>query len=397
MRIRAFQGLCPPPDQAPLVSSLPYDVVTTDEARELAGDNPLSMLHVVRAEIDLPEGTDPYSDAVYARAVENFRRLQQHGHLVRERGRCVYVYRQQMGAHVQHGVVALCHVDDYDAGLIKKHERTRPDKENDRTRLTSELSANPGPVFLTYRDHAPVSELVTNVAATPSLFDFTAPDGIRHTGWRAGATRLVSAFASVPSVYVADGHHRAASAARVARERAAANPAHTGEEDYNWFLCVLFPAGELQILPYNRLVHDLNGMTGKELIVRAAAIEKGTTGESSTVRMYINGQWYDMALHSTATDAVSRLPVQMLQERVLAPLLGIDDPRTSDRITFVGGIRDDAYLARQVDAGQAAVAFKLPPVTVSQLMEIADAGQIMPPKSTWFEPKLRSGLFVHTF
>jgi uncharacterized protein (DUF1015 family) len=393
------------------VASLPYDVVSTDEARELAGDNPLSMLHVVRAEIDLPPDTDPYSDAVYARAVENFRRLQSEGHLVRERSPCVYVYRQQLVApsdapeqstallrmHVQRGVVALCHVDDYDAGLIKKHERTRPDKENDRTRLTGALSANPGPVFLTYRNEARISGLVEGVAARPPLFDFTASDGIRHSGWRAG-DELVGAFADVPSFYVADGHHRAASAARVARERAAANPDHTGDEDYNWFLCVMFPASELQILPYNRVVHDLNGMTGDELVSaigsRQPAIGKP---QAPPVRMYLNGQWHDLELTPTAADPVSRLPVQMLQERVLAPLLGIDDPRTSDRITFVGGIRGDDYLRKQVDTGKGAVAFALPPVTVDQLMDIADAGQIMPPKSTWFEPKLRSGLFVHTF
>jgi uncharacterized protein (DUF1015 family) len=312
--------------------------------------------------------------------------------------------------HVQRGGVALCHVDDYDAGLIKNHERTRPDTENDRTRLTSELSANPGPVFLTYRDETRISGLVEGVAAQPPLFDFTAPDGIRHSGWRAG-DELVGAFGDVPSFYVADGHHRAASAARVARERAAANPDHTGDEDYNWFLCVMFPASELQILPYNRVVHDLNGMTGDELIERVSgignrqsAIGKGATGDSRfpiadsrAARMYLNGKWHDLELTPTAADPVSRLPVQMLQERILAPLLGIDDPRTSDRITFVGGIRGDDYLRKHVDTGKGAVAFALPPVTVDQLMDIADAGQIMPPKSTWFEPKLRSGLFVHTF
>ncbi|MBX3460933.1 MAG: DUF1015 domain-containing protein [Planctomycetes bacterium] len=400
MRIRAFTPLRPPADKAHLVASLPYDVVTTDEARELARDNPLSMLHVVRAEIDFPEGTDPHSDAVYAKAVENFKRLQSTGALVRESGPSLYVYQQQMGAHIQRGVVALCHVDDYDAGLIKKHEKTRRDKEDDRTRLTSDLSANAGPVFLTYRDHKPVSELVAAIVQTKPDFDFTAPDGIRHTGWRVpGGGDLVAAFKAVPAFYVADGHHRSASAARVARMRRDANPGHTGNEDYNWFLCVMFPAGELNILPYNRLVHDLNGHSPQALI-KATGAKPGaqpSPGATGKVSMYVAGAWHTLTLEPAPdADPVSRLDVQMLQEQVLAPLLGIDDPRTSERISFAGGIRGTDYLRKQVDAGKAAVAFSMYPVSVNQLMDIADAGQIMPPKSTWFEPKLRSGLFVHT-
>lgn len=401
MRIRAFTPLRPPADKAHLVASLPYDVVTTDEARELARDNPLSMLHVVRAEIDLAPDVDPHSDAVYATAVANFKRLQSIGAFVRESGPSLYIYQQQMGAHVQRGVVALCHVDDYDAGLIKKHEKTRPDKENDRTRLTSDLSANAGPVFLTYRDHKPVSELVAGITKAAPDFDFTAPDGIKHTGWRVpGGDELVAAFKAVPAFYVADGHHRSASAARVARMRRDANPSHTGAEDYNWFLCVMFPAGELKILPYNRLVHDLNGHTPEALIKATGAIPgaEPSPGATGKVSMYVAGAWHTLALEPAPdADPVSRLDVQMLQERVLAPLLGIDDPRTSERISFAGGIRGTDYLRKQVDSGKAAVAFSMHPVSVHQLMDIADAGQIMPPKSTWFEPKLRSGLFVHTF
>ncbi|MCC7510030.1 MAG: DUF1015 domain-containing protein [Planctomycetes bacterium] len=405
MRIRAFTPLRPPADKAHLVASLPYDVVTTDEARALAKDNPLSMLHVVRAEIDLPPNTDPHSDVVYDKAVENFKRLQREGALVREQGPCLYVYEQQMREHTQRGVVALCHVDDYDAGLIKKHEKTRPDKENDRTRLTSDLSANAGPVFLTYRDNAAVRELVANARRGAPVFEFTAPDGIRHAGWRIeGGSELTSAFGHVPAFYVADGHHRSASAARVARQRKAANPVHSGHEDYNWFLCVLFPASELKILPYNRLVHDLNGRTPQDLLSELGAcceVQESaphSPAKPGQVSMYLARGWHTLTLEAPANaDPVSRLDVQMLQQQVLGPLLGIDDPRTSERISFAGGIRGTDYLVKEVDAGRAAVAFSMFPTTVDQLMEIADAGQIMPPKSTWFEPKLRSGLFVHTF
>lgn len=412
MRIRAFTPLRPTPEKASLIASLPYDVVSTEEARELAKGNPLSMLHVVRAEIDLPPDTNPYSDAVYAKAVENFRRLQDEGHLVRESGPSLYIYQQQMGEHVQRGVVGLCHADDYNAGLIKKHEKTRPDKENDRTRLTGDLSANAGPVFLTYRDHAGVAELVSRAQHAAPLLDFTGHDGIRHTAWRvAGGEALTAAFEEVPAFYVADGHHRSASAARVASERAKANPNHTGDEDYNWFLCVMFPASELKILPYNRLVLDLNGMTAQELIAYMSGAGGGKSmiqvcgkGETEfpameprTAGMYLAGQWYIIELKPKADDPVSRLDVQMLQDQLLQPLLAIDDPRTSERIRFAGGIRGTRYLEQQVDGGQAAVAFSLAPVTIDQLMDIADAGQIMPPKSTWFEPKLRSGMFIHTF
>jgi uncharacterized protein (DUF1015 family) len=404
MRVRAFTPLRPTPEKASLVASLPYDVVSTEEARELAKGNPLSMLHVVRAEIDLPPDTNPYSDAVYAQAVANFRRLQDEGHLVREDGPSLYIYQQQMGEHVQRGVVGLCHADDYNAGLIKKHEKTRPDKENDRTRLTGDLSANAGPVFLTYRDNARVAELVSRAQHAAPLLDFVAHDGIRHTAWRvAGGEALVDAFKEVPAFYVADGHHRSASAARVAHERAKANPNHTGDEDYNWFLCVMFPAGELKILPYNRLILDLNGMTPQELLGQTKAVAAQTSASSPAApspgiaATYLEGQWYEIALKPRADDPVSRLDVQMLQDQVLQPLLGIDDPRTSERIRFAGGIRGTRYLEQQVDSGHAAVAFSLAPVTINQLMDIADAGQIMPPKSTWFEPKLRSGLFIHTF
>jgi uncharacterized protein (DUF1015 family) len=404
MRIHPFQGLVPKPELAAEVACVPYDVVNAAEAAALAAGKPHSLLHVDRAEIDLPPETDHYSDAVYAKARENFLGLQRAGVLVRESEPCLYVYQQQMGSHVQRGLVAGCHVDDYDAGLIKKHEKTRKDKEDDRTRLIDTISADTGPVFLTYRDDAAVTALVNAKTKEKPLHDFTAPDGIRHTVWRiAVGAEWVKAFAAVPVTYIADGHHRAASAARVARLRRERNAKHTGGEDYNWFLCVLFPASELKILPYNRIVADLNGLSPADFLARVKAmfgLEKNAPATPSAVgrvSMYLGGKWYGLRCPvDPKADPVGRLDVSVLQDKLLAPLLGIDDPRTSKRIDFVGGIRGTGELVKRVDA-EGGVAFSMFPVTLAQLMDIADAGQIMPPKSTWFEPKLRSGLFIHTF
>lgn len=405
MRIRAFTPLRPVPEKAASIASLPYDVVSTEEARDLARGNPLSMLHVVRAEIDLPDGTNPYSDPVYARSKANLNRLMADQAMIRDTEPCLYLYRQQMGDHVQTGIAALCHVDDYDQGLIKRHEKTRPDKENDRTRLTDDLSANTGPVFLTYRDQDSINEIVNQLIEGTPLYDFTAPDGIRHTVWRVSAPAgLLEAFGPVPAVYVADGHHRAASAARVARERREANPNPTGEEDYNWFLTVLFPESALKVLPYNRVLSEFGDLDAAGLleILRSThgitEVADGESTEPGDVRFYLPGQWYRLDLEAAPqTDAAERLDVSLLQDQVLAPFFGIQDQRTDPRISFVGGIRGTDALVDAVDSGDGAIAFSLHPVTVSQLMEIADADLIMPPKSTWFEPKLRSGLFVHTF
>ena len=404
MRIRAFQGLVPQPAHAAEVACVPYDVVNAAEAAALAAGKPRSLLHVDRAEIDLPPKTDPYSDVVYAKAKENFQKLQSDGVLTRESGPCLYVYQQQMGEHRQRGLVAVCNVEDYDAELIKKHEKTRKDKEDDRTKLIDTLGANTGPVFLTYRDEAAVTALVDAKVKEQPLHDFTAPDGIRHTVWRVpGGADWVKAFGKVPLTYIADGHHRAASAARVARLRREKNPQHTGAEDYNWFLCVLFPASELKILPYNRIVFDLNGRTPAAFLAEVKArfgLEENASPTPSAVgrvSMYLGGKWYGLRCPvDPKADPVGRLDVSVLQDKLLAPLLGIDDPRTSKRIDFVGGIRGTGELVKRVDA-DGGVAFSLYPVTIGQLMDIADAGQIMPPKSTWFEPKLRSGFFVHTF
>lgn len=405
MRIRAFTPLRPAPELASQIASLPYDVVTTAEARTLAGGNPLSMLHVVRAEIDLPDGINPYSDPVYARARQNFDRLVTGKALIREPSPSLFLYRLQMGAHRQTGIVALCHVDDYDQDLIKKHEKTRPDKEDDRTRLTDVLSANPGPVFLTYRENDSISAIAERETTAAPLYDFTAVDGIRHTVWQiARPDELIASIQAIPAFYVADGHHRAASAARVARSRRSANPGHTGEEDYNWFLSVLFPDSSLKILPYNRIINDLGAQTPETLIRvlqethRMTGAPDGIPSGTGDVRVYLEGAWHRLNLEpDPQADPAGRLDVSLLQEQVLAPLLGIDDPRTDPRLEFVGGIRGVDALEDSVRNGKAAIAFSLHPVTVSQLMDIADAGRIMPPKSTWFEPKLRSGLFIHTF
>ena len=405
LRLKAFQGLRPAPELVPEVACVPYDVVDREESAALAAGKPNSLLHVDRAEIDLPPETDPYSDAVYERARENFLALQQRGALVRETEPCIYLYQQRMGSHVQTGLAAVCHIEDYERDLIKKHEKTRPDKENDRTRLIDTLSANTGPVFLTYRDSAEIDALVTGVLKNAPLYDFTAPDGIQHTVWRVPrGEAFVSAFAKVPCSYVADGHHRTASAARVGRERREANPQHDGSEEYNWFLCVLFPASQLQILPYNRAVKDLNGLSREAFlaaVARAFELKPGGSpapSQPGEIRMYFDGAWYDLAWRPAPdADPISQLDVTGLQDRLLAPVLGIDDPRTSKRIDFIGGIRGTGELVKLVDSGKAAVAFSMYPTTVAQLMAIADADQIMPPKSTWFEPKLRSGLFIHTF
>jgi uncharacterized protein (DUF1015 family) len=404
LRIKAFQGLRPTPSLVSEVACVPYDVVDREESAALAAGKPHSLLHVDRAEIDLPPDTDPYSDAVYAKARENFLALQADGALVRETEPCVYLYQQRMGSHVQVGIAAVCHIEDYERDIIKKHEKTRRDKEDDRTRLIGTLSADTGPVFLTYRDSLAIDALVTLAQKDTPLYDLTAPDGIQHTVWRVADSSFAEKFRSVPVAYVADGHHRTASAVRVGRERREKNPDHTGNEEYNWFLAVLFPASQLQILPYNRAVKDLNGLSKEDFlgaVGRAFTITpdaNDTPVRPGEIRMYLDGLWYGLTWHPASdADPISQLDVTGLQDRLLAPILGIDDPRTSKRIDFIGGIRGPGELVKAVDSGKSAVAFSMYPTTVEQLMAIADANQIMPPKSTWFEPKLRSGLFIHTF
>jgi len=403
--LHPFRALRPTPDHASAVAAVPYDVVSTAEARALAADEPLSFLRVSRAEIELPIDQDPYADAVYAAAVRQFARLRVAAPLVEEASASVYVYRLRMGSHEQSGVAACFSVDEYEADVIRKHERTRKDKEDDRTRHIIELRAQTGPVFLTYPAAADVDQAVARTVSDPPLFDFTAIDGVRHTIWRvkdALAETLVAAFAKIPLLYIADGHHRAASAMR-ARQALRDRTTGTGAMDADTFLAVAFPDDQTQILPYHRVVKDLAGLTPSALL--AALVERGvavtpgtdTPGGPGEVAMYLAGRWYTLRLAPAAAETpdADRLDVSLLQEQVLGPLLGIGDPRTDKRIDFIGGIRGPAALATRVDEGAAAVAFAIYPVSVEDLMRIADSGGIMPPKSTWFEPKLRDGLLTH--
>jgi uncharacterized protein (DUF1015 family) len=393
--IYPFAALRPTPKAAAAVASVPYDVVNADEARALAAGNPLSFLHVSRPEIDMAAGTDPHSDAVYQQAASAFAALKAGAPLVVEETPSFYVYRLTMGSHVQSGVAACFSIDEYDADQIKKHEKTRPDKEDDRTRHMMAIGAQTGPVFLTYRASKAVDAVVARVVDTPPLFDITAPDDVRHEVWQVPATEnasIVDAFGEVSALYIADGHHRAASAARTRRGLAA-----KGAGEHDRVLAVAFPDNQMQVLPYNRVVRDLNGLTAESLI---AAIEQKFTvrpggpespAAKGTIAMYLAGKWYSIDVQ-TAADA---LDVDVLQTAVLEPILGIKDVRTDKRIDFVGGIRGTSELERAVNAGTYAVAFSLYPVSVSDLMRVSDAGGIMPPKSTWFEPKLRDGLLSH--
>jgi uncharacterized protein (DUF1015 family) len=380
--------------------------VNTDEARELAKGNPLSFLHVSRPEIDLPDGTDIYSDAVYRKAVENFQALIANAPLHAEAAPSLYVYKLVMGQHQQVGIVACCSIDEYDNNTIRKHERTRRDKEDDRTRHMLMLGAQTGPVFLTYRHRQEIDEQVSAVLSSEPLFDVTADDGIRHTIWRVAETEsLVKSFEAVPMLYIADGHHRAASASRARAELKEKSFGHTGKEDYNYFLTVIFPDSHLRILAYNRAVKDLNGLSKEQFIdaikrqftiVRDASPEPRKRGHWS---MYLDGEWYGLELAPDATlplGTVAHLDVSILQDRLLSPILGIHDVRTDKRIDFVGGLRGTRELERLVNDGKAEVAFSLHPTTVEELLRVSDAGEIMPPKSTWFEPKLRDGLLIHT-
>ncbi|HEU5459300.1 MAG TPA: DUF1015 family protein [Pyrinomonadaceae bacterium] len=404
--IRPFRALRPHPERAQSVASVPYDVVNTDEARALANGNPLSFLHVSRPEIDLPAGTDIYSDAVYRKAVENFEKLISTAPLEQESEPSLYLYRLIMGKHEQVGIVACCSIDEYDNSTIRKHERTRRDKEDDRTRHMLMLRAQTGPVFLTYRNRAEIDEQVSAAITKESLFDLTAADGVRHTIWRLDDTdSLVKSFKSVPLLYIADGHHRAASASRARAELREQSFAHTGKEDYNYFLTVIFPDSQMQILAYNRTVRDLNGLS-KEQFLDAIKTPFTVTEDTSPEpekrgrwSMYLDGKWYGLQLSPDTTlpvGTVASLDVSVLQDRLLDPILGIKDVRTDKRIDFIGGLRGTKELERLVNEGKAAVAFSLYPTTVEQLLMVSDANEIMPPKSTWFEPKLRDGLLIHT-
>jgi uncharacterized protein (DUF1015 family) len=405
MRLNPFRAVRPPPDLAPQVASVPYDVVNRGEAAELARGNPHSFLHVGRSDIDLPEDLNPYDARIYRRAREALEELLARGTLLRDPEPRLFVYRQIMDGRPQTGVVGCVHVDDYEHDVIRKHEKTRQDKEDDRTRHVLTLNANAEPVFLTYRGRVEIDRMVEAITPTAPLYDFTAPDGVRHTVWQVpDSWALARTFDPVPLAYVADGHHRSASAWRAGKELRAGNPSHRGDEEYNWFLAVLFPSDQLRILPYNRVVRDLNGQTPARVLERLGGLGKLSPAtdpvpeRSGVFCVFLDGRWQRLELDQAGmdrSDPIASLDVSLLQDRVLSPILGIGDPRTDKRIDFVGGIRGTAELERRVRSGEMAIAFSLFPTTLDQLMAVSDAGHVMPPKSTWFEPKLRSGLFVH--
>jgi uncharacterized protein (DUF1015 family) len=401
--LHPFRALRPTPSKAAQVAAVPYDVVSTDEARSLAAGNPLSFLHVSRAEIDFPHGQDPYADVVYQRAAENFATLRR-SVLVVDNEPSLYFYRLRMGTHEQTGLAGCFSIDEYDRDVIKKHERTRRDKEDDRTRHMLALGAQTGPVFLVYRAQDEVDALAESATARAPLVDFEAPDGITHSMWEASPSErdaLVRAFGCIPALYIADGHHRAASAAR-ARTKLAARGAADPDAEYRRMLAVAFPDNQVQVLAYNRVVNDLGEQSPKAFLHAVSERFAVTPGPAAPehageISMYFEGTWRRLrpAQATRTRDAIESLDVSILQDRLLAPILGIADVRTDKRIDFVGGARGTDELERLVDTGRASVAFSMFPVRVADLMAVSDAGGIMPPKSTWFEPKLRDGLLCH--
>jgi len=408
--IKPFKALRPA-ERPEKTAALPYDVMNSDEARQMAAGNPRSFLHIDKPEIDLPPGTNLYAPEVYAKAKENFERFIKDGIFIEEEKPCFYVYAQTMNGRTQYGFAAAASASDYAAGKIKKHEFTRKDKEEDRTRHVNTLNATTGPIFLAYKHEPKLDAILADVAKRAPLYDFTAEDGVKHTVWRVDEeteiNNIEERFMKVPALYIADGHHRAASAANVAAQRAAANPENTGFENYNFFLSVIFPADQLYIMDYNRSVKDLKGVSAEEFLKKLSAA--GFTVEKTSVKkpsakhefgMYLRGQWYKLRAKPEicgGKDPIKSLDVSILQDNLLAPLLGIADPRTDKRIDFIGGIRGMSELERYLDKLGYAVSFSMFPTSMNDLMAVADAGLVMPPKSTWFEPKLRSGLLIYKY
>ncbi len=406
--IKPFTGLRPVAGREAEVVAPPYDVMNREEAKAMVEGRPWSFLHISRPEIDLPDETDPYDPAVYAKGRENLDRMIAEGLLARDPRPAYYAYRLTMGEHRQTGIVAAASVAAYDADRIKKHEFTRPVKEDDRVRQIDALDAQTGPVFLVYRADPEVETILAEVTAGVPDMDVTAADGVRHELWVIDdpqrVDRLTAAFDAMDALYVADGHHRSAAASRVAAARREANPAHTGEESWNYFLSVIFPHDQMQILDYNRVVRDLNGLSAEDFLARVAE-RFDFTQEDAPVRprgpgefgMYLDGHWYRLRLRDTyrSDDPVRGLDVSLLADHLIEPVLGISDPRRDERIDFVGGIRGLGELEKRVDNGDWALAFALYPTSIEALMAVADAGQVMPPKSTWFEPKLADGLVSH--
>lgn len=406
--IRPFPGLRPAPEHVAGVIAPPYDVLNSAEARARAAGKPHSFLHVSKPEIDLPADTDPYDPKVYERGRQNFQAMLASGVIRPDPAPYYYFYRLVMGGHTQVGLVAAASCADYASGRIRKHEHTQPAKEDDRVRQIDTLDAQTGPVFLTYRRSEKIDALAKAATAGPPTVDVTAEDGVRHTLWviteRPRIADLTNAFEALPRLYIADGHHRSAAALRVAEKRRAANPKHTGEEAYNYFLSVIFPDNQVQILDYNRVVRELHGLTPTSFVERLRAafgVEKQTGPAKPAARgefgMYLAHHWYRLRVHKEKVpkDPVGRLDISLLQDQIIGPILGIADQRRNKRIDFVGGIRGLEELVRRVDSGEMAVAFALCPTSIEDLMAVADAGEVMPTKSTWFEPKLADGMVSH--
>ena len=411
VKIKPFCGIRPPKEYAAEVASRPYDVLNSEEAKAEATER--SLLHIIKPEIDFTPIADEHSAEVYDKAVENFKAWKERGWLVQDNEEHYYIYAQTMNGRTQYGIAMCCHFEDYLSGAIKKHELTRPDKEEDRMIHVRNQQANIEPVFFTYPDNDEINNIVESVVSQNEAdYDFTAEDGFGHHFWvirdKAMNERITELFASVPALYVADGHHRTAAAARVGQECMHKNPSHTGEEEYCYFLAVTFPASQLRIIDYNRVVRDLNGLTKEELLaalevsfeVEKKGSEVYTPSALHNFSMYIDGEWYSLTAKQGTyddKDPIGVLDVTVLSNLVLDKILGISDLRTSKRIDFVGGIRGLGELKRRVDSGEMKVAFALYPVSMQQLIDIADTGNIMPPKTTWFEPKLRSGVVIHSF
>ena len=409
MKIKPFAGVRPPREFAAEVASRPYDVLNSAEAKSEATEK--SLLHIIKPEIDFDPIADEHSQAVYDKAVENFNLWQQRGWLVQDSAEMYYIYAQTMDGRTQYGLVAAANVDDYMTGKIKKHELTRKDKEEDRMIHVRIQNANIEPVFFAYPDVDEMNKIVENIVATQEPeYDFVAPDGFGHKFWAirdaAINARITEIFAGIPALYVADGHHRTAAAALVGAEKRAANPNHTGDEEYNYFLAVIFPESQLRIIDYNRVVRDLNGLTPDEFLEKLSenfdVVDMGSDiykpNALHNFGMYLNGKWYSLTARPGTyndSDPIGVLDVTVLSNLVFDKILNLGDLRTSRRIDFVGGIRGLGELQKRVDSGEMAAAFALYPVTMRQIIDIADTGNIMPPKTTWFEPKLRSGLVIH--
>lgn len=408
--VKPFRGIRPPRNLVEQVASRPYDVLNSDEARAEAAGNPKSLYHIIKPEIDFPAGTDEHDERVYDRAVENFQAFRQNGWLVQDDADHYYIYAQTMDGRTQYGIVVAANVHDYVNGVIKKHELTRRDKEDDRMRHVRINNANIEPVFFAFPDNEILETIIRKVTSAEAEYDFTAPDGFGHHFWvvddPADIAAITKAFAAMPSLYIADGHHRSAAAARVGLEKAQTDPNHTGDEEYNYFLAVAFPASHLRIIDYNRVVRDLNGLTPeqfikaleKDFIVAPKGAETYTPAGLHNFSLYLDGQWYSLTAREgryNDADPIDVLDVTISSDLILRDILGIHDLRSDKRIDFVGGIRGLGELKRRVDSGEMAMALALYPVSMKQLMDIADTGNIMPPKTTWFEPKLRSGLVIH--